>query len=223
MGKIVLNAIDIYKSYTNGANRLNVLDKFSLPVMEGEIITIMGQSGSGKSTALNILGTLDKPDSGVLEINGVNIDNLNDNDISSLRNKDLGFIFQFHHLLPELTALENVMVPTWIKGDNNYETKAIELFQTLGLIDRVHHLPSQLSGGERSRVATIRAIINKPCVLFADEPTGNLDKKNSLKLIDLLGQINRDFSQSIVLTTHDPDVASIGDKQYKLENGSLIL
>ena len=160
MGKIVLNAIDIYKSYTNGANRLNVLDKFSLPVMEGEIITIMGQSGSGKSTALNILGTLDKPDSGVLEINGVNIDNLNDNDISSLRNKDLGFIFQFHHLLPELTALENVMVPTWIKGDYNYETKAIELFQTLGLIDRVHHLPSQLSGGERSRVATIRAIIN---------------------------------------------------------------
>ena len=102
-------------------------------------------------------------------------------------------------------------------------TKAIELFQTLGLIDRVHHLPSQLSGGERSRVATIRAIINKPCVLFADEPTGNLDKKNSLKLIDLLGQINRDFSQSIVLTTHNPDVASIGDKQYKLENGSLIL
>ena len=223
MGKIVLNAIDIYKSYTNGGDRLNVLDKFSLPVMEGEIITIMGQSGSGKSTALNILGTLDKPDSGVLEINGVNIDNLNENDISSLRNKVLGFIFQFHHLLPELTALENVMVPTWIKGDYNYETKAIELFQTLGLIDRVHHQPSQLSGGERSRVATIRAIINKPCVLFGDEPTGNLDKKNSLKLIDLLGQINRDFSQSIVLTTHDPDVASIGDKQYNLENGSLIL
>ena len=131
MGKIVLNAIDIYKSYTNGANRLNVLDKFSLPVMEGEIITIMGQSGSGKSTALNILGTLDKPDSGVLEINGVNIDNLNDNDISSLRNKDLGFIFQFHHLLPELTALENVMVPTWIKGDNNCETEVIDLFQSI--------------------------------------------------------------------------------------------
>ena len=223
MGKIVLNAIDIYKSYTNGGDSLNVLDKFSLSVMEGEIITIMGQSGSGKSTALNILGTLDKPDSGVLEINGVNVDNLNENDISSLRNKDLGFIFQFHHLLPELTALENVMVPTWIKGENNYETEAIHLFQTLGLINRIYHLPSQLSGGERSRVATIRAIINKPCVLFADEPTGNLDKKNSLKLIDLLGQINRDFSQSIVLTTHDPDVASIGDKQYKLENGSLIL
>ena len=223
MGKIVLNAIDIYKSYTNGANRLNVLDKFSLPVMEGEIITIMGQSGSGKSTALNILGTLDKPDSGVLEINGVNVDNLNENDISSLRNKDIGFIFQFHHLLPELTALENVMVPTWIKGENNYETEAIHLFQTLGLINRIHHLPSQLSGGERSRVATIRAIINKPRVLFADEPTGNLDEKNSLKLIDLLGQINRDFNQSIVLTTHDPDVASIGDKKFKLENGSLIL
>ncbi len=138
MGKIVLNAIEIYKSYTNGGDRLNVLDKFSLTVMEGEIISIMGQSGSGKSTALNILGTLDKPDSGLLEINGVNVDNLNENDISSLRNKDLGFIFQFHHLLPELTAFENVMVPTWIKGENNCDNEAIDLFQTLGLIDRIH-------------------------------------------------------------------------------------
>ncbi len=223
MGEVVLNAIEICKSFSNGGDRLDVLNKFSLSVKKGEIITIVGQSGSGKSTALNILGTLDKPDSGIIEIGGVNVDSLNENAISRLRNRDLGFVFQFHHLLPEFTALENVLVPTWIKSEINCETEAIDLFQTLGLIDRIHHLPSQLSGGERSRVATIRAIINKPCVLLADEPTGNLDEKNSIKLIDLMGQLNRDFNQSIVLTTHDPDVASIGHKQYKLENGSLIL
>ena len=223
MGEVVLNAIEICKSFSNGGDRLDVLNKFSLSVKKGEIITIVGQSGSGKSTALNILGTLDKPDSGIIEIGGVNVDSLNENAISRLRNRDLGFVFQFHHLLPEFTALENVLVPTWIKSEINYETEAIDLFQTLGLIDRIHHLPSQLSGGERSRVATIRAIINKPCVLLADEPTGNLDEKNSIKLIDLMGQLNRDFNQSIVLTTHDPDVASIGNKKYKLENGSLIL
>ena len=223
MGEVVLNAIEICKSFSNGGNKLDVLNKFSLSVKKGEIITIVGQSGSGKSTALNILGTLDKPDSGIIEIGGVNVDSLNENAISRLRNRDLGFVFQFHHLLPEFTALENVLVPTWIKSEINCETEAIDLFQTLGLIDRIHHLPSQLSGGERSRVATIRAIINKPCVLLADEPTGNLDEKNSIKLIDLMGQLNRDFNQSIVLTTHDPDVASIGHKQYKLENGSLIL
>ena len=223
MGEVVLNAIEICKSFSNGGDRLDVLNKFSLSVKKGEIITIVGQSGSGKSTALNILGTLDKPDSGIIEIGGVNVDSLNENAISRLRNRDLGFVFQFHHLLPEFTALENVLVPTWIKSEINCETEAIDLFQTLGLIDRIHHLPSQLSGGEKSRVATIRAIINKPCVLFADEPTGNLDEKNSIKLIDLLGQLNRDFNQSIVLTTHNPDVASIGHKQYKLENGSLIL
>ena len=223
MGEVVLNAIEICKSFSNGGDRLDVLNKFSLSVKKGEIITIVGQSGSGKSTALNILGTLDKPDSGIIEIGGVNVDSLNENAISRLRNRDLGFVFQFHHLLPEFTALENVLVPTWIKSEINCETEAIDLFQTLGLIDRIHHLPSQLSGGERSRVAAIRAIINKPCVLLADEPTGNLDEKNSIKLIDLMGQLNRDFNQSIVLTTHDPDVASIGHKQYKLENGSLIL
>ena len=185
------------------------------------MITIMGQSGSGKSTALNILGTLDKPDSGNLEIKGIDTDTLNNKDIAKLRNRDLGFIFQFHHLLPEFTALENVLIPTWIKGEFDFEAKAIDLFQTLGIADRIHHFPNKLSGGERSRVATIRAIINKPCVLFADEPTGNLDEKNSTKLIDLLGQINRDFNQSIVITTHNPEIASIGNKKYKLEEGLL--
>ena len=221
MGKIVLKANEIYKSYKNGEKKLNVLNGLSLLVEDGEMITIMGQSGSGKSTALNILGTLDKPDSGSLEIKGIDTDTLNNKDIAKLRNRDLGFIFQFHHLLPEFTALENVLIPTWIKSEFDTEAKAIDLFQTLGIADRIHHFPTKLSGGERSRVATIRAIINKPCVLFADEPTGNLDEKNSTKLIDLLGQINRDFNQSIVITTHNPEIASIGNKQYKLEEGLL--
>ena len=204
MGKIILKANEIRKSYKNGENKLNVLNGLSLLIEDGEMITIMGQSGSGKSTALNILGTLDKPDSGNLEIKGIDTDTLNNKDIAKIRNRDLGFIFQFHHLLPEFTALENVLIPTWIKGEFDFEAKAIDLFQTLGIADRIHHFPNKLSGGERSRVATIRAIINKPCVLFADEPTGNLDEKNSTKLIDLLGQINRDFNQSIVITTHNP-------------------
>ena len=221
MGKIVLKANEICKSYKNGENNLNVLNGLSLLIEDGEMITIMGQSGSGKSTALNILGTLDKPDSGSLEIKGIDTETLNNKDIAKLRNRDLGFIFQFHHLLPEFTALENVLIPTWIKGEFDFEAKAIDLFQTLGIEDRIHHFPNKLSGGERSRVATIRAIINKPCVLFADEPTGNLDEKNSTKLIDLLGQINRDFNQSIVITTHNPEIASIGNKKYKLEEGLL--
>ena len=221
MGIIVLKANQICKSYKNGENKLNVLNGLSLLIEDGEMITIMGQSGSGKSTALNILGTLDEPDSGNLEIKGIDTDTLNNKDIAKLRNRDLGFIFQFHHLLPEFTALENVLIPTWIKGEFDFEAKAIDLFQTLGIADRIHHFPNKLSGGERSRVATIRAIINKPCVLFADEPTGNLDEKNSTKLIDLLGQINKDFNQSIVITTHNPEIASIGNKKYKLEEGLL--
>ena len=221
MGEIVLNANEISKSYYNGENKLNVLKGFSLSVENGQMLTIMGHSGSGKSTALNILGTLDKPDSGILEIKGVDTSTLNSKEIATLRNRDLGFIFQFHLLLPEFTALENVLIPTWIKGESDFETEAIDLFQTLGIVDKINYFPTKLSGGERSRVATIRAIINKPCVIFADEPTGNLDEKNSTKLIDLLGQINRDFNQSIVMTTHNPDIASIGHKQYRLEDGSL--
>ena len=221
MGEIVLNANEISKSYYNGENKLNVLKGFSLSVEDGQMLTIMGHSGSGKSTALNILGTLDKPDSGILEIKGVDTSTLNSKEIAILRNRDLGFIFQFHHLLPEFTALENVLIPTWIKGESDFETEAIDLFQTLGIVDKIHYFPTKLSGGERSRVATIRAIINKPCVIFAEEPTGSLDEKNSTKLIDLLCQINRDFNQSIVMTTHNPDIASIGHKQYRLEDGSL--
>ena len=152
---------------------------------------------------------------------GNDINKLNEEELSLFRNKRIGFVFQFHHLLPEFTALDNVMMPLWISKKEDMEDYAIDLFGTLGIMDRMNHFPSELSGGERSRVALIRAIINKPNVLFADEPTGNLDEKNSIKLVDLLCQINRDFEQTIVLTTHNPDIAEIGNRQYTIENGLL--
>ena len=221
MGEIVLQATQICKSYTNGNHQLPVLENFSLTVEKNDIITIMGQSGSGKSTALNILGTLDQPDSGSLQISGTQVHNSDEIYLSKIRNRDIGFVFQFHHLLPEFSALENALVPAWISGNQEKKNDALMLFETMGLLDRVDHLPSQLSGGERSRVAIIRALMNQPKILLADEPTGNLDEKNAIKLIDLLGKINRDFNQSIVLTTHNPDVATFGHKQFKLENGFL--
>ncbi len=222
MDEIVIEAKNISKSYYNGDSDLTVLNNFSIKLNKNEIITITGQSGCGKSTALNILGTLDKPDSGDVIINGNYLNDYDDNQLSSLRNELIGFVFQFHHLLPDFTALENVLIPIWIKNVNQNDNYAMNLFDKLGIGSKINHYPSQLSGGEKSRVSLIRAIINKPIVLLADEPTGNLDKKNSKKLIDLLSKINQDYNQSIILTTHDQDVASLGDRQFLLENGSLI-
>lgn len=221
MEQIILKAENIYKSFFNGDEKLNVLKGFNFYLKEKEIISIMGDSGCGKSTALNILGTLDKPDSGDLIFKGEKIDDFNNQELSKIRNEEIGFVFQFHFLLPEFTALENVLIPTWIKGVKNKENYAEDLFFDLGLINKINSYPSQLSGGERSRVALIRGIINKPKILFADEPTGNLDKENSDKLIELLIKINKDYSQSIVLTTHNPEVADVGEKKFKLENGIL--
>ena len=223
MGKIVLKAKMICKSYFSGEDKLKVLNNFSIDVKRKEIVTISGQSGSGKSTALNILGTLDKADSGKLEIMNQDIFKLAGKEISRMRNTDIGFMFQFHHLLPEFTALENVLIPSWINNNTSKTVYAKELFDFLGIYDRMNYLPSQLSGGERSRIALVRAIINRPNILFADEPTGNLDKKNAFKLIDLLCKINEEFSQTIILTTHNPDVALIGNQKYTLDNGCLII
>ena len=221
MGKIILDVKDVCKSYNYGTNNLEVLKNFTLQLDKKEIITISGQSGCGKSTALNIMGTLDKQDSGTISFEGIDINQLDENSLANFRNTKIGFVFQFHHLLPELTALENASIPLWIKGATFPENYLIDLFETLGIKDRMNHFPSELSGGERSRVALIRAIINRPSILFADEPTGNLDEKNSKILVDLLIKINKDFGQSIILTTHDPDIASIGDRQFILDNGSL--
>ena len=221
MGEIILQAKNIDKSFSNGKTKLSVLKDFSLDVDVGQVITIMGQSGSGKTTALNILGTLDQADAGELSINGKQVHDMNETELSTIRNREIGFVFQFHHLLPEFSAIENILMPTWINGADDRRDRALDLIEKMGLSERKDHFPSQLSGGERSRVAVARALMNKPKLVLADEPTGNLDEKNANKLIDLLGKINKDFHQAIVLTTHNPKIARIGHKQFFLENGSL--
>ena len=221
MDKVVLEAKNISKSYSNGKTKLEVLKNLSLSVCKGEIITIVGDSGCGKSTVLNILGTLDYPDQGILKIDSEEIKNFKDNKISKLRNEKIGFVFQSAYLLPEFTAIENVLMPAWIKKEHNIENWVHDIFEDLGIIDRKDHYPSQLSGGEKARVAIIRAIINKPKILFADEPTGNLDKDNAKKLLLLLKKLNKDYKQTMVLTTHSKEVANFGHKILKLENGVL--
>ena len=222
MGEIVLRAKNVFKSYSNGEDSLHVLKDLSIEVRKGEIVTITGKSGSGKSTLLNILGSIDTPDDGEIQIDGLDILHMNNNELAKLRNKKIGFVFQFHHLLSEFTALENVLIPTWI-GNHKISKKdeAIDLFRKLNLISKVDSYPTDLSGGERSRVALIRGIINKPKLLLADEPTGNLDEKNASGLIKILKRINIDFNQSIILTTHNPDVAKLGHSKYDLKNGVL--
>ena len=222
MGEVILTAKNIFKSYDNGEKTLSVLKDLSIQVEKNQIITITGQSGSGKSTLLNILGSLDKPDFGEVEIDGLNILNLNDHEIAKIRNQKIGFVFQFHHLLSEFTAIENVLMPAWIRNSNSQKkSEAVDLFSDLNLGSKMNCYPNQLSGGERSRVALIRGIINKPKILLADEPTGNLDKKNALVLIEVLKKINNDFNQSIIITTHNPDVAKLGHSRYNLANGVL--
>tara|TARA_Y100000588_G_C13866775_1_gene758573 strand:- start:66 stop:734 length:669 start_codon:yes stop_codon:yes gene_type:complete len=218
----MINAIQITKSYKNGDSKLKVLNRISIKIDSGEIITIMGQSGAGKSTLLHILGTLDYPDKGEIELNGLNINKYNKKELSLFRNQEIGFVFQSHHLIPELTVFENILVPSWIYGRKNESIKYAEfLLEFVGLIDKKKLYPGQLSGGERSRISILRAIINRPSVILADEPTGNLDIHNSRLLIELFVKINKDFNQSILISTHDYDVAKIGDKKFILDNGHL--
>ncbi|MCK4903569.1 MAG: ABC transporter ATP-binding protein [Candidatus Marinimicrobia bacterium] len=218
----MLEAKNIYKSYTNGERKLSVLTDLNISVDKKETITIMGPSGSGKSTLLHILGTLDTPDSGSIKINQTDISTLKENQLALLRSREIGFIFQFHHLLPEFTAFENVLIPTQIIGNTDSRIKrAVELFDYIGLKERKEHYPSQLSGGERLRVAVLRALINNPSIIFADEPTGNLDAGNAKKLLQLFENISKDFEQSLVITTHNEEVASIGERQFILDYGVL--
>ena len=219
---MILNANQISKSYHNGEKELHVLRNVDLELQEGEIITIMGQSGAGKTTLLNILGTLDRPDSGSVSICGQDISGLTEKKLSELRNKQLGFVFQFHHLLPEFTAMENVLMPAFIAGDEqNARERADELFDYVGMTERRNHYPAQLSGGERLRAAVLRALILKPGVVLADEPTGNLDESNADRLLNLFHKINDDFNQAFVITTHNPNVADIGNRRFVLENETL--
>ena len=221
MGKIILDAKGVIKSFKNGYNKLRVLDGIDLSLEEGKVITVVGKSGSGKSTLLNVLSTLDEADKGEIIIDGKNIEGYTDNEISKLRNSFIGFVFQFHHLLPDFTVLENILMPEWIKNENSKLNTAMELLETLQLIDIKDKYPSELSGGEKQRIAVLRALINDPRILFADEPTGNLDEKNALLLVDLLREINKDYKVAILLTTHNPDVAAIGEERYELKSGLL--
>ena len=221
MGKIILNSKNLTKSYQNGDRRLVVLDSINLELETGTITTIIGESGSGKSTLLNVLSSLDAFDSGKLFIENEEISSLNEKKLSSFRNEKIGFIFQFHHLLPDFTILDNVLMPLWIKNGLGRYERPLELLSDFGLLKIKDKYPSEVSGGERQRVAIIRSIINQPKILFADEPSGNLDEKNSTKLIDLFKRINRDFNMTIMLTTHNPSIANIGNNVYKLKSGLL--
>ena len=220
---MILEAINISKSFYNNTGKLDVFSDLSLSIKKRDLITIMGPSGSGKSTLLNILGTLETFDEGTLKINDKEIVKQNNDSLSKIRNQYLGFVFQFHHLIPEFNSLENVLLPQQIYKNDLNNSYAKELLQFMGLSNRMNHYPSELSGGERSRVAVARALVNKPAIVLADEPSGNLDIENAKKLIKLFEKINKEFDQSIVIATHDEKIASIGNKKFFLDKGSLFI
>lgn len=223
--EVLMKALDIKKSYIiDNKNRLQVLKGISLEIYEGEILEIIGASGAGKSTLLHILGTIDKPDEGEIYFNDQNLLTMKDEELSIFRNKNIGFVFQFHHLLPEFTALENVIIPMMIDGKDFGECKprAIELLEYVGLSERLNHKPSELSGGELQRVAIARALVNSPKIIFADEPTGNLDTQNSQNIIELIQNLNKEFGQTFVIVTHNPDLMSIAHRVMEIKDGILI-
>ena len=218
MNQTIIQAKGIEKSF----GQLKVLKGIDFSVNKKEVVSIMGASGAGKSTLLQILGTLMRPDAGTLEIDGSSVDNLSGNELSSFRNRKIGFVFQQHHLLPEFTALENVMIPAFIAGrpEKEAKQKALELLDVMGLSDRTTHKPSELSGGEQQRVAVARALINDPAIIFADEPSGNLDTKTKQELHQLFFTLRDKLGQTIVIVTHDPDLAKMCDRCLVMKDGS---
>lgn len=216
----MLTAAAIRKTY----GQLEVLRGVDLTIKQGEIVSIVGPSGSGKSTLLHILGTLDKADSGSIFLNNINLGEMNAKAMAAFRNHNIGFVFQFHHLLPEFTALENVCVPGWIAGRNKKEVaeKAASLLTLLGLADRVENKPQQLSGGEQQRVAVARALVNEPKIIFADEPTGNLDSANARELHDLFFNLRGQFKQTFLIVTHNEELARMSDRILHMKDGKII-
>ncbi len=216
----MIKGVNITKEY----NKLKVLKNVNLEIDKGEIVTIVGKSGAGKSTLLHILGTLDRPTSGEIFLDGKLSTSLSDSQLNTFRNEHIGFVFQFHHLLPEFTAIENVMMPALIKkaSKKESESRAKELLTYLGLADRIQHKPSQLSGGEQQRVAVARALMNKPLVIFADEPSGNLDTQTSKELHDLFYKLNKDIGQTFVIVTHNTELASMAHRTIQMQDGNII-
>jgi len=215
----MLIAKNIKKSYGD----LTVLKGVDVSIGKGEIVSFVGKSGAGKTTLLHILGTLDRPDSGELHIRDTDVFKLNEKKIASFRNLNVGFIFQFHHLLPEFTALENVCIPAFInkKSEAESQARAKELLSYLGLSKRLDHKPTQLSGGEQQRVAVARALMNEPAIVFADEPTGNLDSGTSNELHQLIFQLRKDFNQTFVIVTHNEELADMSDRKLVMTDGLL--
>jgi lipoprotein-releasing system ATP-binding protein len=213
----LIKAENIKKSF----GTLQVLKGIHVEIPFGKIYSIVGASGAGKTTLLQIIGTLSKPDSGTVYFKDKNVSRLSEKDLASFRNREIGFVFQFHHLLPEFTALENVCIPAFIarRSKTESEKEALRLLDYLGLKDRIHHKPSELSGGEKQRVAVARALINKPSVVLADEPSGNLDSANRDELHDLLFQLRDDFGQTFVIVTHDDHFAERSDKIIHIKDG----
>ncbi len=216
----MLTAKNIEKRYGG----IDVLKGVDIQIQKGEIVSIVGSSGAGKSTLLHILGTLDKPDAGIIELNGIRTDNLFGKQLAAFRNQHIGFIFQFHHLLPEFSAVENVCIPGWIAGNKRSVTtkKAIALLETLGLGHRLDNKPNQLSGGEQQRVAVARALINNPSIVMADEPTGNLDSSNAKELHQLFIELRNSFQQTFLIVTHNEELAQMSDRIVQMKDGRMI-
>ena len=222
----ILELKNINKTYKGTSETLHILKDLDLVINEGEFVSIIGKSGSGKSTLLNVIGLLDSIDDGEIYIHGEKVDRTNHQKIDFLKNRDIGFVFQFHYLLPEFTALENVMLPALLNNFNdkkNIEEKAKKILDSVGLKERYNHKPNQLSGGEKQRVAVARALINDPKIILADEPTGNLDEETSNEIHNLFRKINRENNQTIIVVTHSRELANITDKRYSVKNGKLFL
>lgn len=216
----MIQATGIRKAYGD----LAVLKGVDVRIEKGEVVSIVGKSGAGKSTLLHILGTLDRADTGNLTINDTTIAQLNNKSLAHFRNRNIGFVFQFHHLLPEFTAIENVCMPAYIDGKDGkaVEHRATELLDYLGLKNRIEHKPTQLSGGEQQRVAVARALMNQPAVVFADEPSGNLDSESSQELHHLLFDLRNDFKQTFVIVTHNEELAQMSDRRLVMKDGVLM-
>lgn len=216
----MISAKNIHKSY----GPLHVLKGVSIEIQKGELVSIVGASGAGKSTLLHIIGTLDKPDSGELYLHDKKIIGLSEKDLAKFRNTHIGFVFQFHHLLPEFTALENVCIPGFIarRKEEEVKSKGSELLAYLGLSERLHHKPNQLSGGEQQRVAVARALINQPDVILADEPSGNLDTQNAKELHALFFKLRQEFQQTFVIVTHNEELADMADRKLVMKDGLMV-
>ncbi|MHB9297153.1 ABC transporter ATP-binding protein [Fusobacterium polymorphum] len=224
MNNIIMKLEDIDKFYMETGNKLHILKKLNLEVKRGEFVSILGKSGSGKSTLLNIMGLLDKIDGGKIWIDNKEVSSLNEMERNNIKNHFLGFVFQFHYLMSEFTALENVMIPALLNNFKNkveIEKEAKELLEIVGLAERIKHKPNQLSGGEKQRVAIARAMINKPKLILADEPTGNLDEDTGELIFSLFRKINKEHNQSIVVVTHARDLSQVTDRQVYLKRGVL--